>query len=147
MSERIKILLVDDEPAARRGVKLLLGREPEVDVVGEATTSADAVRLIGELQPDLVFLDVQMPEFDGFGVIERVGAGAMPPVIFVTAFDEYALKAFEVCAVDYLLKPFEDARFFTALERGRGAVRNREARGFAGEVGAVVDHDEIDAGW
>jgi two-component system, LytTR family, response regulator len=128
MSERIKVLLVDDEPAARRGVRLLLGREQDVDVVGEASTSADAVRMIGELRPDLVFLDVQMPEFDGFGVIERVGAASMPPVIFVTAFDEYALKAFEVSAVDYLLKPYEDVRFYSAMERGRVAVRNRASR-------------------
>ncbi len=126
-SEPVRTLIVDDEPTARRGLRLLLAKQPDFVVVGEASHSAEAVRLIGELKPDLVLLDVQMPQGDGFDVIQRVGAGAMPVVIFITAYDDYALRAFEVSAIDYLLKPFEDARFYSAIERARESVRQRKA--------------------
>ena len=115
----IKTLIVDDEALARRRLRRLLEAEREADVVGEAANGRDAITAIRELQPDLLFLDVQMPEMDGFGVLEEVGAEQMPAVIFVTAFDQYAVRAFEVHALDYLLKPFDADRLRGAFERAR----------------------------
>ncbi|MEO6001867.1 MAG: LytTR family DNA-binding domain-containing protein [Opitutus sp.] len=126
-SHRIRTIIVDDEPAARRGVRLLLERDAMIEIVGEAAGGQEAAALILRLQPDLAFLDVQMPELDGFGVLAQVGAAQSPVIVFVTAYDEYALRAFEVNAVDYLLKPFDDARFSSALQRAKDAVRNRRA--------------------
>lgn len=127
LTPRIRTIIVDDEPAARRGVRLLLERDPGVEIVGEAGSGNEAVDLITRLQPALAFLDVQMPECDGFEVLARIGPALSPVVVFVTAYDEHALKAFEVHAVDYLLKPYDDARFTSALERGKQAVRQRLA--------------------
>ena len=124
---RIRTIIVDDEPAARRGVRLLLERDGGVDIVGEASGGAEAADLIKREKPDLAFLDVQMPGCDGFEMLTQVGAAAAPAVVFVTAFDEHALHAFEVNAVDYLLKPFDDARFSAALERAKAEVRLRQA--------------------
>jgi len=124
---RVRTIIADDEPAARRGLRLLLERDPGVEVVGEAAGGLDAVELIGRVHPDLAFLDVQMPGCDGFEALARVGAEAAPAVVFVTAYDEHALRAFEFSAVDYLLKPFDDARFASALERAKDAVRRRRA--------------------
>ena len=118
----IKTLIVDDEALARRRLRRLLEAERDADVVGEAANGRDAVTAIRELQPDLLFLDVQMPEMDGFGVLEEVGAGQLPAVIFVTAFDQYAVRAFEVHALDYLLKPFDADRLRGAFERARQHV-------------------------
>jgi len=126
-SAPLRVLIVDDEPAARRGVRLLLDGVPDVAVAGEAGDGLGAVRLIAETRPDVVFLDVQMPGCDGFEVIRRVGAAAMPVVVFVTAHDEHALRAFEVSAIDYLLKPYEDARFHAALGRARAESARRRA--------------------
>jgi len=123
----IRTLIVDDEPAARRGIRLLLENQADILVAGEAGHPAEAVELITQLKPDLVLLDVQMPQGDGFDVITKVGIAAMPTVIFVTAYDDYALRAFEVNAIDYLLKPFEDARFYAAIQRARESVRQRRA--------------------
>lgn len=127
VSLRIRAIVVDDEPIARRGVRLLLEREPDVEIVGEAAGGREAVDLIRRTRPDLAFLDVQMPECDGFQMLTEVGLGAAPAIVFVTAYDEYALRAFEVNAVDYLLKPYDDARFAAALQRAREAVRRRQA--------------------
>jgi len=124
---RIRVVIVDDEPTARRGVRLLLERDPEVEVVGEASTGAEAAELIRRAQPDLAFLDVQMPGASGFEALERIDPGAAPVVVFVTAYDEHALRAFEVNAVDYLLKPYDDARFGAALQRAKQAVRRRSS--------------------
>ncbi len=124
---RLRAVIVDDEPAARRGVRLLLDREGGVDVVGEAATGLEAVELIRREKPDLAFLDVQMPGADGFEALAELDAATVPAVIFVTAYDEHALRAFEVSAVDYLLKPFDDARFFAALRRAREEIRRRQA--------------------
>jgi len=125
--QRIRAVIVDDEPAARRGIRLLLERDGGVDVVGEASGGAEAAELIMRERPDLAFLDVQMPGCDGFQTLVRAGTSIPPAVIFVTAYDEHALRAFEVNAVDYLLKPFDDARFAAALQRGKDEVRRREA--------------------
>ena len=123
---RLRVVLVDDEPAARRGLRLLLDRDNEVEVAGEAAAGAEAVELIRRMRPDVVFLDVQMPGGSGFDVLQRVGPAAAPVVVFVTAYDEHALRAFEVNAVDYLLKPYDDARFTLALQRAKGEVRRRQ---------------------
>ena len=121
----IRALVVDDEPLARGKLRRLLAAEPDVEVVGEAPDGEAAVAAIREGAPDLVFLDVQMPHLDGFGVIEAVGAERMPVVVFVTAYDDYALRAFEVHALDYLLKPFAPRAPRQALDRGAGAGRGR----------------------
>src|SRR4029079_8225983 len=105
---------VDDEPTARSTLRLLLARHPDVELVGECADGASAVREIERLAPDLLLLDVQMPELDGFGVLASLRAERMPAVIFVTAFDQHALRAFEARALDSLLKPFSDTRFDAA---------------------------------
>src|ERR671933_848227 len=103
--ETIRALIVDDEPLAREGIRMRLGSEPDVDVVGECRNGRGAVAAIHRDAPDLVFLDIRMPRMDGFAVIEAVGVDRMPHLVFVTAYDEYAIQAFEVHALDYLLKP------------------------------------------
>jgi len=118
-SPRTRVLIVDDEPLARERLRTLLGEEPAVEIVGEAANAAAAAESIAALSPDLVFLDVQMPGATGFDVIDAVGPEKMPFVVFVTAYDRYALKAFEVHALDYLLKPFDRERFKQALSRAR----------------------------
>ncbi|HEX2187390.1 MAG TPA: LytTR family DNA-binding domain-containing protein [Longimicrobiaceae bacterium] len=124
----IRSLVVDDEPLARRRVLRLLKAEPEAEVAGSAASGDEAVEAIRSLSPDLVFLDVQMPGTDGFGVLEALGPGEMPYVVFVTAYDQYALRAFEVHALDYLLKPFDAPRFHRAFGRARAQIRRRETR-------------------
>jgi len=124
---RVRAIIVDDEPAARRGVRLLLERDGGVDIVGEASDGLEAVALIARERPDLAFLDVQMPGCNGFEVLTRIDPANAPAVIFVTAYDEHALRAFDVNAIDYLLKPYDDARFAAALQRAKDAVRRRQA--------------------
>jgi Response regulator of the LytR/AlgR family len=120
---KIRALIVDDEPLARRRIKGLLAHDQSVDVIGECSDGYKAVTSISELSPDLVFLDVQMPAMDGFEVIKTIGAEQMPTVIFVTAYDQYALKAFEVNALDYLLKPFDRKRFQKTLEKAKIMIK------------------------
>lgn len=115
----IRSLIVDDEMLARQRLRRLLDNHPDMEVAGECANGLEAVRDIERFRPDLVFLDIQMPELDGFGVIEEIGPGYMPPTLFVTAYDQFALKAFEVHALDYLLKPFDPERFDAALARVR----------------------------
>jgi two-component system LytT family response regulator len=115
----IRALIADDERPARRKLRQLLSREPDFEVVGEAADGVEAVAAIQAAAPDVVFLDIQMPRLDGFGVIAEVGVEAMPLVVFVTAFDEHALRAFEVHALDYLLKPFAPSRLRRLLDRLR----------------------------
>jgi len=115
----LRALVVDDEALARQRIRHLLRRSTDIEVVGECADGLEAVKAIEELSPELVFLDIQMPELDGFGVVEAVGADRMPPTLFITAYDQHALKAFEVHALDYLLKPFSPERFHQALERAR----------------------------
>jgi two-component system LytT family response regulator len=119
------VLIADDEPLARERLRTLLAREEWLEVVAECPNGPAAIESIGRLQPDLVFLDVQMPGATGFDVIEAVGAARMPLVVFVTAFDKYALRAFDVHALDYLLKPFDRERFQQALERARQQLERR----------------------
>ena len=120
---KIRALIVDDEPLARRRIKSLLAHDATIEVIGECSDGNKAVSSISELTPDLVFLDVQMPAMDGFEVIKTIGAERMPTVIFVTAYDQYALKAFEVNALDYLLKPFDRNRFQKTLERAKTMIK------------------------
>jgi two-component system LytT family response regulator len=121
----IRILIVDDEPLARAVVREFLGAHPGVEVVAECGNGFDAVKAVSELSPDLMFLDVQMPKLSGFEVLELLGREV--PVIFTTAYDQYALRAFEVHAVDYLLKPFSEERFAEALSRARERLQARDA--------------------
>ncbi|HEU4456924.1 MAG TPA: LytTR family DNA-binding domain-containing protein [Longimicrobium sp.] len=119
----LRALIVDDEPLARDCVRLALQKQPNITVVGECADGEQAVDEILARRPDLVFLDVQMPGLDGFGVVEQVGVERMPAVVFVTAFDEHALRAFEVHAADYVLKPFDDARFADAVRHAARQLR------------------------
>ena len=123
MSEQIRVLVVDDEPLARAGVRALLEADAEFDVVGEASSADEAVDAITKLAPELVMLDVQMPDGNGFDVIQRVGPSRMPHVVFITAYDEFAVSAFQVNAVDYLLKPFDDERFALTTDRAKRVIR------------------------
>ena len=114
---KYRALIVDDEPLARERLRTLLAADPEVDVVAECANGREAIAAVARYSPDLLFLDVQMPEVSGFGVLEAIGADTVPAVVFVTAYDDYALKAFEVHALDYLLKPFDRERFQKSLDR------------------------------
>jgi two-component system, LytTR family, response regulator len=134
-SIKIRTLIVDDEPLARSNLSVLLKRDPEIEIIGECGSGTEAVATIRSANPDLVFLDVQMPECDGFDVLELLGFGTsnsksknLPrAIVFVTAYDQYALRAFEAGALDYLLKPFDDARFNRALDRAKQQIRQGES--------------------
>jgi two-component system, LytTR family, response regulator len=137
---KIRTLVVDDEPIARERILSLLQQENDVEVIGECSDGVQAVSAIQQQAPDLVFLDVQMPGTDGFGVIQNIGADRMPTVVFVTAYDEYALKAFEVHALDYLLKPFGKDRFQETLKHAREHLERRRAGDLGRRLLALV-HD------
>lgn len=122
-SDKIQALIVDDELLARNKIARFLKDRPDIEIVEECSNGLEAVQSILKNQPDLVFLDIQMPELDGFGVIQTVGVKQMPMVIFVTAFDQYAIQAFENQAIDYLLKPFNAQRFTAAVERAAQMIR------------------------
>jgi two-component system, LytTR family, response regulator len=123
---RLTVLIVDDEPLAREGLRMLLADDPEIAAVQEAKNGREAVQCVREGRPDLVFLDVQMPEMDGFSVVGEIGPGQMPAVVFVTAHDQYAIRAFEINAIDYLLKPVTGERFVQSLARAKARLRTRE---------------------
>jgi len=125
VSPPVRVLIADDEPAARRTLQLLLARDPELELVAECANGVAAVEAIERLRPDLVFLDIQMPGRDGFGVLAQLPVEARPLIVFVTAFDEYTLQAFEVHAADYLLKPFSDRRFTAAVSHAKERLRQR----------------------
>jgi two-component system LytT family response regulator len=141
---KIRTLIVDDMLLARNRVRRHLEQDPEIEIVGEASGGQAAIDDILALQPDLVFLDVQMPEVGGFEVLEAVGVERVPAVIFVTAFDQFALKAFEMHALDYLLKPFDAARLAAAVARAKRQVRQRGTEGIAGRLQALLS--ELGAG-
>jgi two-component system, LytTR family, response regulator len=124
---KTRVVIADDEPLARERLRMLLAKEDWVEIAGECDTGTGAVAAIQKLHPDLVFLDVQMPGATGFEVIERVGVAQMPPVVFVTAYDRYALRAFDVHALDYLLKPFDRERFQQTLSRARQQMERKDA--------------------
>jgi two-component system LytT family response regulator len=127
-SAAIRALVVDDEPLARRNLTVLLSRVSDIGFVDECGSGADAIKEIRNTKPELVFLDIQMPECDGFDVIELLGGDLPPAVVFVTAHDEYALRAFDAGALDYLLKPFDDARFLRALNRAKDKIAHYRQR-------------------
>lgn len=134
----LRVLIVDDEPLARDCVRLALRGAPGVELLDDSRDGAEAVRAIRRLQPDVVFLDVQMPGSDGFAVIEQIGAEHMPAVVFVTAYDTHAIRAFDVHALDYVLKPFENARLLDALERARERLRSKHDGELARQLAALV---------
>lgn len=121
----IRSIVVDDEPLARKRLRFLLENEPDIEVIAECQNGYEAVDAVSLLTPDLMFLDVQMPGWDGFAVIEKISAALMPVVIFTTAFEQHALQAFDANALDYLLKPFKVARFQSAVARARELLANR----------------------
>ncbi len=136
---RLKVLVVDDETLARDGVKLLLSRQSGVESVSEARNGREAIAIIRERPPDLVLLDVQMPRMNGFAVVQAIGPERMPAVIFVTAHDQYAIRAFEFAALDYLLKPVTEERFALAFGRASARVRMQPQDETARQVVAMLD--------
>jgi two-component system, LytTR family, response regulator len=121
-ARKIRTIVVDDEPLARSNISILLRAEPQIEIVAECGSGAEALEKIRSAMPDLLFLDVQMPECDGFDVLELLGKDLPPAIVFVTAYDQYALRAFEAGALDYLLKPFDNSRFGRALERAKEKI-------------------------
>lgn len=137
--EKIRTVIVDDEPLARRGIRAHLKEESDVEIIAECSDGREAVHVIEEQAPDLVFLDVQMPELDGFGVLEALNVEPLPSIIFVTAYDNYALRAFEVHALDYLLKPFDSERFSGAVERARAQIERRSLSDLSHRLQSLID--------
>ncbi|HET6670522.1 MAG TPA: LytTR family DNA-binding domain-containing protein [Pyrinomonadaceae bacterium] len=142
MSNKIRTLIVDDEPLARRNLRLLLEQDPQIEIIEECRNGREAVKAIKNLSPDLIFLDIQMPEMDGFDVLASVGAAQIQSIIFVTAFDQYALKAFEVHALDYLLKPFDDERFRKALQAAKSQIEQRLLNKLSKKLLALLEERE-----
>ena len=136
---KIRTLIVDDEPLAREWVRNGLQEEPDVEIIGECGDGFEAVQAITEKKPQLVLLDVQMPGLDGFGVLASLEGPELPAVIFVTAFDRYALKAFEAHAVDYLMKPFSSERLHAAVQRARAEVDKSSSRELKAALSALLD--------
>jgi two-component system LytT family response regulator len=124
---KIRAVIVDDEPLARRRIRRMLAADTEIEIIEDCSNGREAIKAIGKQTPDLVFLDVQMPEVDGFAVLQSISPEKMPLVIFVTAFDRYAIKAFEVYALDYLLKPFDRHRFEKSLQRAKSRLMSERA--------------------
>lgn len=145
-AKKIKAMVVDDEPPARRNLRALLRGVADIELVAECGNGRDAVSSIRAIEPDLVFLDVQMPEMDGFEVLEQLTGQPLPVIIFVTAYDQYALKAFEVSALDYLLKPFDDARFHKALAQARRQIEQQDASALGRKLLTLMGARDIKAG-
>jgi len=139
MTERIRALVVDDEPAARAAIRALLADDPEIHVVGECADGRTALAAIRGEAPELLFLDVQMPEMDGFTLLGQLQPGELPVVVFVTAYDQYALRAFDVHALDYLLKPFDDERFRRAVAHAKQQVRQGKLGLLSERLVALLD--------
>jgi two-component system LytT family response regulator len=135
----VRVLIVDDEPPARKRLRALLGNEPDVEIVGEAGSGTEAVKMIRAERPDLVFLDIQMPGTDGFGVIREIADDDPPLIVFVTAHDEHAIKAFEVQAVDYVLKPVIEARLKEAVRRAVERIRGGSVNDMTGDLARLLD--------
>ncbi len=139
---RIRTLIVDDEPLAREGIKVLVDKDPEFEVIGECSNGADAVAAIRSDNPDLLFLDMHMPRMNGIEVLKRIDPRRAPVVVFVTAFDRYALEAFEHHALDYLLKPFDDERFERTLSRVKIQIRQQTAEQLGQRMAELLDRLE-----
>lgn len=137
---RLRVLIVDDEPLAREGVALLLREDPEVEIVGECDDGGTALAEIRARRPDLVLLDIQMPQRSGLELLERLEADERPAIVFITAYDEHAVRAFELCAVDYLLKPFRDQRFRSAIARAKEQVRRASLHEVQRQAQSLIDH-------
>jgi two-component system LytT family response regulator len=144
-SKKIRVLIVDDEPVARQNIRALLGDDRDIEIAGECGSGPKAVKLIQTLAPDLIFLDIQMPEMNGFDVLRKIDADKMPAIIFITAFDQYAIRAFEVQALDYLLKPFDDERFEMALSRAKSQIEQRGAAALKKKILALLE-TQLDSG-
>src|SRR5262249_8945067 len=136
---KIRVLVADDEPLARRGVRQLLAPHPDFTVAGESQNGPDTLRALELLKPDLLFLDIEMPEMNGFDVLRAQGAVRMPAVVFVTAHDRFAVHAFESHALDYLVKPLNVARFDAALDRVRERLRLQSAADRAARLASLLD--------
>jgi two-component system, LytTR family, response regulator len=137
--ERIRALIIDDEPLARAGLRRLLEGDTEVEILGECGDGLEAAEQIRRLHPDLIFLDIQMPELDGFGVLDSLTPDELPLVIFVTAYDQHALRAFQVHALDYLLKPFEEERFHEALDRAKAHLHQKNGSQITRRILEMLD--------
>lgn len=140
--DKIKTLIVDDEYQARKGLRTLLAAEPDIEVIGECTNGQQAINQIAGLLPDLVFLDVQMPDKNGFDVLAALNPERAPALVFITAYDQYALKAFEFSALDYLLKPFTDERFRQAVARARQQCRQRQTQSLGRQLLQLLEHHQ-----
>lgn len=135
----IRTVIVDDEPLARRGIRALLKEEKDLEIISECGDGREALAVIAAHKPDLVFLDVQMPELSGFDVVAAIGVQRMPAVIFVTAYDKYAMRAFEVHALDYLLKPLDGDRFASALQRARLQLERKSVHDLSRRLQSLLD--------
>jgi two-component system LytT family response regulator len=143
----IRAAIVDDEPLARRRIRNLLARERDVDISAECANGKEAIESLEASPPDVLFLDIQMPEVDGFDVLQALGVGHVPVVIFVTAYDQFALRAFEAHALDYLLKPFDDERFETVLQRVRERIRQQRGGDLDRRLEALLETVRGDHGY
>ncbi len=137
---KLRAIIADDEPLAREGIRSFLADETDVQIVAEPANGAQALKAVQELRPDLLFLDVQMPRLNGFEVLDALGPDQVPVVIFTTAHDEHAIKAFEVNALDYLLKPFTEARFKVSLQRARKELEKRPGRRANPKLTGLLNH-------
>ena len=139
MTDSVRALIVDDEPAARDAIRALVAGDPEITVIGECADGRSALDAIRAHAPHLLFLDVQMPEMDGFTMLRQLDPAELPIIVFTTAYDQYALRAFEVHALDYLLKPFDDDRFQDAVMRAKEQVRRGRIGALSGQLLALLD--------
>lgn len=144
--DRIRTLIVDDEPLSRQGIRSVLEKDPEIEILGEAADGLEALERIRADHPDLLFLDVQMPELNGFDVLDALAPGELPLVVFVTAYDQYALNAFQVHALDYLLKPYEDERMLEALDHAKAQLRQKNGTHTAKRLLDMLDTTKAERG-
>ena len=143
----MRAVIVDDEPLARRRIGDLLEQVGDIDVIAECANGQEAIEAIEKSPPDILFLDIQMPELDGFDVLQAVGVGRVPVVIFVTAYDQFALRAFEAHALDYLLKPFDDERFAVVLQRARERIHQQHGGDLDRRLRALLEGTRVDRGY